>query len=190
MALRPMSSTIVQLRKTVFTVETVFSEAGRAVSKPVRRAVAMTVIDNPFAGRYVEDLSPLFDAGERIGEQCVPTLLRLLEAPAVAYGKAAAVGADGDLEHASAIIHPKLGKPLRAAVGGGLAVVPSNVKVAGIGASIDVPLAHKDDPWSFPEMDTITVSVGDAPRPREIVVVIALSSGGRPNSRSGKTRAV
>ncbi len=177
------------LRKTVFTVETVLSEAGRTVARPIRRAVAMAVIDNPFAGRYVEDLSPLFDAGERIGEQLVPKLLQLLEEPAVAYGKAAVVGAEGDLEHASAIIHPKLGKPLRAAVGGGQAVVPSNVKVAGIGALIDVPLAHKDDPWSFPEMDTCTVCLGDAPRPREIVVIIAVSSGTRPNARSGKTRA-
>ena len=178
-----------KIRKTVYSVETIHSEAGHEVATPIRRAYAVTIIENPFAGRYVEDLSPLYDAGEQIGTSVMPMLLKLLEAPPTGYGKAAIIGAEGDLEHGSAVIHPKLGKPVRAAVGGGQNVMPSNIKIGAPGAVIDVPLAHKDDAWSFPEMDSMSVMVGDAPRPREIAVVVAVSSGTRPNARSGKSRA-
>jgi hypothetical protein len=178
-----------KIRKTVFATETVHGESGKDVATPIRRAYGVIVVENPYAGRYVEDLAALFDYGERIGELVIPKLLALLEQPATGYGKAAIIGADGDLEHGSAIIHPKLGKPVRAAVGGGQAVMPSNIKIGAPGASIDVPLGHKDDPWSFPEMDTITVTVADAPRPKELAVVIAVSSGTRPNARSGQSRA-
>ena len=178
-----------KIRKTVFSFETVHGESGKEVAVPIRRAYGVVVVENPYAGRYVEDLTTLFDYGEAIGELVIPKLLHLLEQPAAGYGKAALIGADGDLEHGSAIIHPKLGKPVRAAVGGGQAVMPSNIKVAGPGASIDVPLGNKDDPWSFPEMDTVTVTVADAPRPKELAVIIAVSSGPRPNARSGRTRA-
>lgn len=177
-----------KIRKTVFTIETVNAEGGHEVAQPIRRACGMAVVENPFAGRYVEDLTPLFDIGEALGERLVPELLALLGCPVAAYGKAAIIGAEGDLEHGSAIIHPKFGRPLRAAVGGGQAVVPSNIKVGGVGTSIDVPLGNKDDPWSFPEMDTFTVTLADAPRPREICVIVVVSSGTRPNARSGKTR--
>jgi len=78
-----------------------------------------------------------------------------------------------------------LGKPMRAAIGGGKALISSNVKVAAAGASLDVPLGHKDDPWSFPHFDTITVSVADAPRPDEILVVMAIADGGRLRNRCG-----
>ncbi len=178
-----------KIRKTVYSFETVHAESGKDVAVPIRRAYGVVVVENPHAARYVEDLTELFDYGERIGEMVIPKLLALLEQPATGYGKAALIGAAGDLEHGSAIIHPKLGKPVRAAVGGGQAVMPSNIKVGAPGASIDVPLGNKDDPWSFPEMDTITVTVGDAPRPNEIAVIIAVSAGTRPNARSGRTRA-
>jgi hypothetical protein len=178
-----------KIRKTVYSVETIHSEAGHEVASPIRRAYAVVVIENPFAGRYVEDLSPLFDAGEQIGQMVIPKLVALLEAPVTGYGKAAIIGADGDLEHGSAVIHPKLGKPVRAGVGGGQSVMPSNIKIGAPGTVIDVPLGHKDDPWSFPEMDSISVMVGDAPRPRELAVVVAVSAGTRPNARSGKSRA-
>jgi hypothetical protein len=178
-----------KIRKTVYTVETVHAEAGHDVAQPIRRAYAIVVMENPFAGRYAEDLSPLFDAGAQIGERVMPELLRLLGEPVTGYGKAAIVGADGDLEHGPAVLHPKLGKPVRAAIGGGQALMPSTVKLGPPGTPIDVPLGHKDDPWSFPEMDTVTVTVGDAPRAREIAVIVAVSAGTRPNARVGKTRA-
>ena len=103
----------------------------------------------------------------------------------MSYGKGALVGVDGEMEHGGASVHPMLGKPMRVAIGGGKAVISSNVKVAAAGASLDVPLGHKDDSWSFPHFDTITVSVADAPRPNEILVVMAIADGGRLRNRCG-----
>jgi Amino acid synthesis len=94
-------------------------------------------------------------------------------------------GVDGEIEHGGACVYPMLGKPMRAAIGGGKAVISSNVKVAAAGASLDVPLGNKDDPWSFPHFDTTTVSVADAPRPNEIVVVMAIADSERLQNRCG-----
>jgi hypothetical protein len=178
------------IRKTQFIKETVFAECGEAVALPIRRVAALAVIDNPFAGRYERELSALFDIGLRLGEELMPEAVRLLEGQALVYGKAAIVGVNGDLEHAAAVLHPKLGKPMRAAIGGGEAIIPSVTKVAAAGAFIDVPLANKDNPWSFDELDSITVALADAPRPNKILVVMAIGTGGRPNPRVGKGRAI
>ncbi len=175
-----------EIRKIVFTRETVYSEGGGKASRPVNRAVALAVIENPFAGRYVQDLSPLFDIGAQLGERLMPELVRLLGGDVVSYAKAAIVGVLGDSEHGHALIHPKLGKPMRAAVGGGKEVICSNVKVAAPGTSIDMPLANKDNIWSFDDFCTMTVSVADAPRPGEVVVAMAVSDGGRTSPRVGK----
>ena len=115
----------------------------------------------------------------------MPELVKLLDGPAVSYGKGALVGVNGEMEHGGACVHPMLGKPMRAAIGGGKAVISSNVKVAAAGASLDVPLGHKDDSWSFPHFDTITVSVADAPRADEILVVMGIADGGRLCNRCG-----
>ena len=115
----------------------------------------------------------------------MPDLVRLLQRSPVSYGKGAIVGINGEFEHGGACIHPMLGKPMRAAVGGGKAVIPSNVKVAACGANLDVPLSHKDDSWSFDHFNTITVSTPDAPRPDEIVMVLVVADGGRPHPRCG-----
>jgi hypothetical protein len=178
------------IRKTQFVKETVHAEAGEPAPAPIRRVAALAVIDNPVAGRYERDLSHLFDVGLRLGEELMPEAVRLLDGPALVYGKAAIVGVNGDLEHAAAVLHPKLGKPMRAAIGGGEAIIPSVTKVAAAGAFIDVPLANKDNPWSFDELDSITVALSDAPRPNEILVVMAIGTGGRPNPRVGKGRAI
>jgi len=177
-------------RKVQILKETVFSEAGGAVERPIVRAAALIVIENPFAGRFVEDLSPLFDIGHDLGERYMPELAAELSGPPLAYGKAAIVGVEGDLEHAAALLHPKLGKPMRAALGGGENIIPSFTKVAAAGASIDVPLAHKDQTWSFDELDGMTLALADAPRPREILMIMAVSDGGRPRPRVGKGRLV
>ena len=108
-----------------------------------------------------------------------------LASPPVSYGKAAIVGVDGAMEHGGAMIHPKLGKPMRDAVGGGQSLIPSNVKVAPAGTPIDLPLGHKDEAWSFAHFDTMTLMIADAPRPAEIVVCMAVSDGTRPNPRVG-----
>lgn len=176
-------------RKTLFIKEIVHGEAGSAAPRPVSRVAAVAIIDNPFAGRFVEDLSPLFDIGMALGEQLMPKAVALLDGRPTSYGKAAIVGVNGDVEHAAAVLHPKLGKPMRAAVGGGEAIIPSNTKVAAAGASLDVPLANKDNIWSFDELDTMTVVVPDAPRPNEILVVMAVADGGRAHPRVGKGRA-
>ena len=116
----------------------------------------MAVSLNPFAGRFIDDLRPLFEAGVELGERLMPELVKLLEGSAVSYGKDAIVGVDAEMEHGGACVHPMLGKPMRCAIGGGKAVISSNVKVAAVGASLDVPLAQKDDSWSFPHFDTTT----------------------------------
>lgn len=176
------------IRKVVMVKETVFAEGGRANDQPITRAAALVVLENPLAGKSVEDLSELFDVGLAMGERFMPELVGLLAGPAVSYGKGALVGPLGDLEHGAALCHPKLGKPMRAAVGGGEALIPSNVKVAPPGVPLDVPFSHKDDAWSFDHFDTMTVSVPDAPRPLEIVLVMTVADGGRPWPRSGKQR--
>lgn len=177
------------IRKSVLIRETVHAEMGRACEPPVTRVAAVVVVANPFAGRYEDDLGELFDLGMALGERFAEAAVDLLERPPLAYGKAAIVGVDGDIEHAAAVLHPKLGKPMRAACGGGEALIPSTTKVAAAGAGIDVPLAHKDETWSFDELDTMTVTLGDAPRPGEILVVMAFADGGRPRPRVGKGRA-
>lgn len=143
----------------------------------------------PFAGRDERDLGVLADYGEQLGSRLAGQIAATLPGAAIAYGKAALVGTDGDIEHAAALLHPKLGKPMRAAIGGGKAIIPSTAKMAHVGATIDVPLAHKDDVWSFDEIDTMKLMVADAPRPDEIVLIIAFAEGGRPRPRIGRSWA-
>jgi hypothetical protein len=173
------------LRKTMMIKETVQADGFGKACDPITRVVAMAVLQNPFAGRFVENLSPLFDLGGQLGEQLMADAVALLAGPPISYGKAAIVGVGGDLEHGAAMIHPKLGKPMRAAVGGGKALIPSNAKVAAAGAAMDIPLGHKDEAWSFDHFDTITVMVADGPRPDEIVLCMAVSDGPRPHPRVG-----
>jgi len=168
----------------------VFSELGVQPDRPVVRAVALAVIRNPFAGLpAVADLTELWQAGAALGERLMPDLVRLLDGPAVSYGKGAIVGVAGEVEHGGACVHPRLGRPMRAAVGGGAALISSVVKVGAAGAAIDIPLGHKDDPWSFPHFDAVTVMLADAPRPEEIVVAMAVADGGRLWNRCGATPA-
>lgn len=110
----------------------------------------------------------------------------MLKGQPVSYGKAAIIGVAGDLEHGGAMIHPKLGKAMRAAVDGGKALIPSNAKVAAAGTPIDMPLGHIDEAWSFDHFDTMTVMVADAPRPDEILMCMGVSDGARPYPRVGK----
>ncbi len=173
------------IRKIITLRESIFSELGRQGARPIVRAIGIGVIRNPFAGRWVEDLRPLFEAGAALGERLMPELVRLLDGPAVSYGKGALVGLAGEMEHGGACVHPMLGRPMRAAIGGGQAVIGSNVKVAAPGTAIDIPLGHKDDPWSFEHFDTVTVYVADAPLPDEIVVIMAIADGGRLANRCG-----
>src|SRR5258705_10050758 len=135
---------MVDIRKIITMREVVLSELGVAAPRPVVRAVGMAVIPNPFAGRFVDNLQPLFEAGAMLGERLMPELVKLLDGPAISYGKGALVGVNGETEHGGACVHPMLGKPMRAAIGGGKAVISSNVKVASAGANLPVPPRAKD----------------------------------------------
>jgi len=177
-----------KVRKIVTIVEETRSEMGRAVDPPVRRAAAVAVIENPFAGRYVEDLTPLIDIGEELGQLLGERAVAALGIPgpqAESYGKAAAVGENGELEHAAAILHPKLGAPLRKILGKGAALIPSSKKRGGPGVSLDIPLGHKDAAFVRSHFDGMEVRITDAPRADEIVVAIAVTDGGRPLPRVG-----
>jgi hypothetical protein len=176
------------IRKLLVSVEETRTEMGRPVDPPVRRALAIAVIANPYAGRWSDALDALVDIGEELGgllgERCVRAL-GILPDDAHGYGKAAIVGERGELEHAAAILHPKLGAPLRRAVGRGAALVPSAKKCGGPGTAIDVPLGHKDAAYVRSHFDAIEARVPDAPRADEIVVAVAVTDGGRPHPRIG-----
>ncbi|MBN34610.1 MAG: peptide synthetase [Rhodospirillaceae bacterium] len=173
------------VRKTVLIRETIETDGVGEPCDPITRIAVLAVLENPFAGRFVEDLSALCDMGGKLGERLMGEAVSMLGGAPVSYGKAAIVGISGDMEHGGAMIHPKLGKPMRAAVGGGKALIPSNVKVAAAGTSLDLPLGHKDEAWSFAHFDTMTVMVADAPRAEEIVICMAVADGARPHPRVG-----
>jgi hypothetical protein len=177
-----------KLRKLVVSVEETRREMGKDVAPPTRKAAAIAVIENPFAGKFADNLDPLIDIGEELGDvlgRRAVEALGIKPNQAESYGKAAIVGEGGELEHAAAILHPKLGKPLRAAVEKGAALVPSAKKMGGIGSPIDVPLGHKDAAYVRSHFDGMEIRVADAPRANEIVVAVVVTDSGRPHPRVG-----
>lgn len=178
-----------EIRKLVTIVEETRREIGRDVDPPSRQAAAIAVIKNPYAGRFSHDLSQLEEAGAELGALLVARAVEALGVPAQAaqsYGKAAIVGETGEREHAAAVLHPRLGKPVRELIGPARAIIPSATKIGGPGTEIDCPVHHKDDAWTFSHFDTMTVSLPDAPRADEIVVVLAITDSGRPLHRVGE----
>ncbi len=176
------------IRKLLTMVEETHREADQDIKPPTRKAAAIAVIANPFAGRHVADIEDLIAAGEMLGSLLGERAVRALGiAPGAAesYGKAAIVGEDGELEHAAAILHPKLVAPLRRAVEKGAALVPSAKKRGGMGTAIDVPLGHKDAAFVRSHFDAMEVRVPDAPRRDEIVVAVVVTDSGRPLPRIG-----
>jgi hypothetical protein len=177
-----------EIRKYVTIVEETAMEGGKRVDPPTRKAAAIAVIKNPFAGKYVENLNELVETGEELGGILTKRAVEALRIPAhqaESYGKAAIVGVDGELEHAAAILHPKLGTPMREAVGGGKAIVPSAKKMGGPGTEIDVPLHYKDAAFVRSHFDAMSIRVPDAPRQDEIAVVVVVTDSGRPHPRVG-----
>ena len=176
------------IRKVVIVVEETRMEAGRDVSPPTRRAAAIAVIENPFAGKYVEDLSPLIAIGEELGDLLTKRAVAALGidgSKAQSYGKAAAVGENGELEHAAAILHPKMGTPVRKVLSKGAALIPSSKKRGGLGTVLDIPLGHKDAAFVRSHFDGMEVQINDAPRANEIMVAVAVTDSGRPLPRVG-----
>jgi hypothetical protein len=180
------------IRKLAVFVEEVHSEMGQVVSPPTRKAAAVAVIRNPFVGRYVADLTPLMEIGAELGgllgRKCVEAL-GISPSQAESYGKAAMVGEDSELEHAAAILHPLMGKPLREAVEKGAALVPSSKKRGGPGQVLDIPLGHKDAAYVRSHFDGMEVWLNDSPRAGEIMVAVAVTDSGRPLARVGGLKA-
>ena len=179
---------LAKIRKLIVQIDETRIEMGQAVTPPTRRALAMAVIENPYAGGYSENLDELIAIGEELGgllgDKCVQAL-GIAPDQMQSYGKAAIVGEAGELEHAAAILHPKLGAPLRRAVGHGAALVPSAKKRGGLGTAIDVPLGHKDAAFVRSHFDAMEARVADAPRANEIVVAVVVTDSGRPLARIG-----
>ncbi len=177
-----------KIRKIVTFVEETRTEMGQAVNPPTRRAAAAAVIENPFAGKFVEDLTELMEIGEELGAMLTERAVAALgiDGPsAESYGKAAAVGENGELEHAAALLHPKLGTPVRKVLGKGAALIPSSKKRGGPGLSLDIPLGHKDAAFVRSHFDGMEIRVNDAPRANEILLAIAVTDSGRPLPRVG-----
>ena len=177
-----------RIRKIAVNIEETHQEMGKSISPATRKAVAVAVIENPFAGTYVEDLSELMEIGAELGallgRKCIEAL-GISPSEAESYGKSAMVGENGELEHAAAILHPKLGAPLRKEVEKGAALVPSSKKMGGPGQVLDVPLGHKDAAYVRSHFDGIEVRLNDAPRANEIMVAVAVTDSGRPLPRVG-----
>lgn len=177
-----------EIRKLVVTVEETHREMGQTIDPPVRKAVAIAVIANPFADRFEQDLTRLIETGSELGAllgRRAVAALGIAPEAVESYGKAAMVGENGELEHAAAILHPKLGATLRDEVGGGAALVPSSKKRGGPGATLDVPLGHKNAAYVRSHFDAVEVRVPDAPRADEIMVAVAVTDSGRPLPRVG-----
>lgn len=173
------------IRQIILIDQEVRSEAGRATTVPTRRVAACAVLANPFAGTPpVDDHRRLVDLSVEIGTLLTERVLKALGGIAPrGYGKAALVGTAGDLEHGAAMIHVRIGLAMRQGIGTGPALIPGNAKVGPAGTPIDVIFGGIEDAWDYDAMDTMQVRVPDAPRPDEILLVVAFLAGGRPNAR-------
>lgn len=163
----------------------VHAEGGRILPVPTRRVAAAAVLRNPHAGQpAIDDFSGLVDLSVRVGEILTARVLAALgDLKPVGYGKAALVGTDGDLEHGAAMIHVRIGLAMRQGAGAGPALIPGNAKVGGAGTPIDIIFGGMHDAWNYDAMDSMTISVPDAPRAGEILLAVAFLAGGRPNAR-------
>lgn len=174
-----------KVRKIVVQIEETLSDFGKPVDPPSRKVTIAAVIANPFAGKYVEDLAPLYGLGAEVSALLVKRGMEALgvEASEIGnYGKAAIIGAEGEIEHAAALIHPKFGAPVRSATAG-KDIIPSTKKIGAPGATITFPLTGKESIWSFDHMDAAEITIPDSPRADEAVVILALGVGGRPLHR-------
>jgi hypothetical protein len=174
------------IRRTFTFVETRHAEAGRAADVPLRKVAAVAVIANPYAGRYVEDLSPLIEASAEIGRVLAEMGMAAL-APfrPQSFGKGGIVGLAGEQEHANALLTTTFAEPMRDVAGGGKAWISSMTKVAGPGQPIDIPFNAKDALYVRSHYDGMTLTLHDAPLPDEIAIICCFASRGRLNARVG-----
>jgi hypothetical protein len=180
----------VDVRKMVCSVEDVWHDNGPRLDKPLQRGSLAAVIRNPYAGRYVENIQPMMEALKPLGREMAVRLVAALGGPAriEAYGKAALIGLAGELEH-GALWHVPGGYGMRDLLEGSHAIVPSTTRIGPAGSSIDVPIHHRVAAYVRSHFDTLEVRVADAPRPDEMLLVIAMTTGPRPHARVGGLRA-
>jgi Amino acid synthesis len=176
------------IRKITRFIEDGMAEAGIPVDSAYRKVAVAVVLDNPYAGRFSEDLSEILDFSVGLGDRMGALLVETMGGPIQGYGKASIVGMNGEEEHGHAFLTTAMADQVRLAVGGGAAWISSTGKRGGPGTAIDIPLAHKDALKVRSHYDTLTVSVPDAPGPDEVVVIIAAANRGRPNFRLGGLR--
>ena len=173
-----------EIRRQLTIEDEILIEGGRPLNVPIKKVAAIAVIANPFAGRFVEDLTELIDIGERLGGILVERILNVLDPDNVeSYGKACIVGEAGELEHSAALMHPTFGAPIRKAIGAGKAIIPSTKKIGGPGIHIDIPFFYKDDIYVMTHLDAMDVGLSDAPKSNEILLALAMTTGGRPHAR-------
>jgi hypothetical protein len=167
--------------------EVLANETGQhADGRPLRRLVVAAAIHNPYAGTFSQDLSAIVEGSDALGKEFGRRIVAALGGDlAQSYGKACLVGSNGEYEHGNAFLTQTFADPVREAIGGGKAWVPSTGKVAGPGTTLDIPLAHKDALYVRSNYDTITVSFGDAPRADEVVIAFAFATRGRLHARLG-----
>ncbi len=180
-----------QIRKSAILTETVFHEGGPAPEVPLRRAAAMTVIANPFAGRYVEDIAGFMEDLKPLGAQMAQDLIDALGGDASViegYGKGAIVGANGELEH-GALWHVPGGYAMRAKIAESMAIVPSTKKLGAPGTRLDVPITHTNASYVRSHFDAMEVGLPDAPKADEILLVLVMTTGGRIHARVGGLKA-
>lgn len=176
----------IKIRRNYVVTEERHEEAGRRADRPLRRVAAVAVVENPYAGRYVEDLKPMIDGSVALGRTMAEIALAAFGQHEVqSYGKGGIVGMAGEQEHANALLTTAFAKPIRDAIGGGDAWISSFTKKGGPGTLIDVPMNHKDDLWVRSHYDGMSIVLPDAPMPDEIAVIFCLANGGRLNARVG-----
>ena len=177
----------IEIRKLATSLEEVWHEGGPRAETPYRRAAAMAVIANPYAGRYVEDIQPFMEDLRPLGLMMANRLVDMLGGDPKAiqgYGKGAIIGEAGEIEH-GALWHAPGGYVMREVVGGSRAIVPSTKKVGGPGTRLDVPVTHVNASYVRSHFDSIEVGLPDAPRAAEMMVVLVMTTGPRVHNRAG-----
>ena len=175
------------IRKSFITIEDIFHEGGPPSDVPLRRGAVSTVIENPYAGRYVEKITEFIDDLRPLGLKMANDLLAALGGDANAiegYGKGAIVGQGGELEH-GALWHAPGGYSMREILPNSKAIVPSTKKVGGPGTRLDVPVTHSNASYVRSHFDSIEVGINDAPRSNELLVVLVMTTGARIHNRAG-----
>ena len=173
-----------EIRRQLTIEDEILMEGGKSVGPPVKKVTAMVVIANPFAGRYVEDLREMIEMGEKLGGILAERILKVIDPKDVeSYGKGCIVGEAGELEHSAALMHPTFGAPIRAAIGGGKGIIPSTKKMGGPGTRIDIPFFYKDAIYVSSHFDAMEVGLPDSPKADEILLALAMTTGGRPHAR-------